>query len=278
VTFASLLIHWPTIATYVVGSSLVFLWLRRFSSTDVETAELATQSRTFNVPTSLAKIGGEFFRITTPQVLLVVIALTWAARLVAGQWSPWDLLIVATIVACWPVQEWMIHVLVLHLKPFQLWGREINPIICRNHRNHHRDPWHPHLGITPPHMIWLYMAGLPAVWMLVLPVPQALTGTAVYFSLVLNYEWLHYLIHTSYAPRSGIYRRLWRNHRLHHFKNEHFWFGVTMLSGDRLFHTQPGQSETDRSDTCLTLGIENELSAWTGAALAADERAAANCP
>ena len=40
---------------------------------------------------------------------------------------------------------------------------------------------------------------------------------------------------------------------------EHFWFGVTMLSGDRLFQTQPTASETDRSTTCLTLGVDEEL-------------------
>jgi hypothetical protein len=265
VTLSALVANWPWMAAYVFGASLVFIWFRSFSSTDAEAAELAAQSRAFDSPTSLAKIGVDFFRIATPRVLLFVIVLTWTARLITGQWNPWDLLIVATIVAGWPLQEWLIHVLILHLKPFILGGREINPIICRNHRNHHRDPWHPHLGITPPHMIWLYLAGLPAVWMLTLPRPQALTGMAVYFSLVLNYEWLHYLIHTAYAPRSWFYKRLWRNHRLHHFKNEHFWFGVTMLSGDRLFHTQPVANQTERSETCLTLGVENELSGWTEA-------------
>ena len=38
----------------------------------------------------------------------------------------------------------------------------------------------------------------------------------------------------------ALYQRLWRNHRLHHFKNEHYWFGVTMLSGDRLLRHRAG--------------------------------------
>ena len=38
------------------------------------------------------------------------------------------------------------------------------------------------------------------------------------------YEWCHYLIHTDYKPKTAVYRAIWRNHRLHHFKNEHYWF------------------------------------------------------
>jgi len=48
---------------------------------------------------------------------------------------------------------------------------------------------------------------------------------------------VHLLVHTRYRPRTALYRRLWRNHRLHHFKNERLWFGVTMLGGDRLLGT-----------------------------------------
>ena len=33
-------------------------------------------------------------------------------------------------------------------------------------------------------------------------------------------------------PRTALYQRLWRNHRLHHFKNEHYWMGVTMTGGE----------------------------------------------
>jgi sterol desaturase/sphingolipid hydroxylase (fatty acid hydroxylase superfamily) len=93
---------------------------------------------------------------------------------------------------------------------------------------------------------------------LVLPAPLAATGVATYFCLVLNYEWIHYLIHTSYAPRTWFYRRLWLNHRLHHFKNEQFWYGVTMLTGDRLLGTQPIAGQTLRSETCRTLGVVDD--------------------
>ncbi|MDX2168661.1 MAG: fatty acid hydroxylase family protein, partial [Deltaproteobacteria bacterium] len=50
------------------------------------------------------------------------------------------------------------------------------------------------------------------------------------------------------------YQRLWRNHRLHHFKNEHYWFGVTMLSGDRLLRTAPAVKDVETSPTARNLG------------------------
>ncbi len=260
---ATLWAYWPWCLGYVVVAAAIFIGLRRTSSTDERAASLAVEPHNFGSPTTLAHAAFEFFRFRCPMMLLSLVVIAFSVRLAVPEWSYLDALVVLGIVGFWPVQEWVIHVFLLHLKPFSLLGRQFDPIVSRNHRNHHRDPWNAELGITPPHMIWLYLAGLPAVWLLFLPLPLALTGVATYFSLVLNYEWLHFLIHTSYVPRTALYRRLWRNHRLHHFKNEHYWYGVTMLSGDQLFQTQPSAQQTPRSETCLTLGVENQLSDWT---------------
>ena len=137
-------------------------------------------------------------------------------------------------------------------------GEEHVAHICTDDYHRYDRKQRAELGITPPHILWLYLTGVPGLWLLLLPLPQAVSGIAIYFTLVLNYEWIHFLIHTSYPPWSRFYRRLWRNHRLHHFKNEKYWYGVTMLSGDRLLDTQPVASDTPRSETCLTLGVETE--------------------
>jgi hypothetical protein len=250
--------YWPWFVGYVAASSLVFMWLRRSSSTDEESAQRLHAAHGFGASTTLRPIATTFFRLSCPRLLVLALAVIWGARLVAGQWSIWDAAVMLGVLAAWPVQEWVIHVFVLHLKPFHLFGRQIDPIISRNHRNHHRNPWDPALGLTPPHMIWLYTCALPALWMMSLPLPQAITGVATYFSLVLNYEWVHYLIHTSYVPVGRFYKRLWLNHRLHHFKNEQYWYGVTMLSGDWLLNTQPTPQEASRSQTCLTLGVASD--------------------
>ena len=249
-----LLANWPWVVAYIVASAIVFVCLRRRSSTDEQAAQSQHANDGFGAAKSLSLIAAAFFRLTCPQLLLLLVAAAWVVRFFVGQWNLWDAAVVLGVLAFWPIQEWLIHVFLLHLKPFTLLGRRIDPIISRNHRNHHNNPWDPVLGVTPPHVIWLYVAGIPGLWSLAMPIPQAITGVAVYFCLVLNYEWVHYLIHTSYTPRTWFYKRLWLNHRLHHFKNEQYWYGVTMLSGDRLLGTQPAVAEAARSETCLTLG------------------------
>ena len=44
-----------------------------------------------------------------------------------------------------------------------------------------------------------------------------------------------------------------RNHRLHHFKNEHYWMGVTMHLGDRVLGTLASPKEVPTSPTCRDL-------------------------
>jgi len=63
-----------------------------------------------------------------------------------------------------------------------------------------------------------------AIWYAVLPTVQLFVSTMIATVVAaFAYEWVHYLTHTSYRPRTAFYRRMWRNHRLHHFKNEHYW-------------------------------------------------------
>jgi hypothetical protein len=66
---------------------------------------------------------------------------------------------------------------------------------------------------------------------------------------------VHFLVHTRWRPRWRPYQVLWRNHRLHHYKNEHFWFGVTRLAADRWLGTQPARDAVATSPTCRTLGV-----------------------
>ncbi len=87
----------------------------------------------------------------------------------------------------------------------------------------------------------------------------AWTGITLHLLLTLNYEWVHLLAHTHVVPKTALYRRLWRNHRLHHFKNEHYWFGVTMLAGDRILGTAPDPKAVQTSSTCRSLAPVGQL-------------------
>ena len=73
---------------------------------------------------------------------------------------------------------------------------------------------------------------------------------------LLHYEWVHLLVHSGYRPTSRHYARLARHHLLHHFRNEHHWFGITLISGDRLMHTAPRHpGDVELSPTARTLGV-----------------------
>lgn len=254
---STILAHGYWAAAYVVGAAAVLVLLRRRGSTDgvaaiSESGIAAAGGDAWRSPRTLYGAVPRFLRMPGASLLLAVAAMTWTVRLGLGGWRWLDAWVVVSLLAFWPLQEWLVHALLLHLKPFTFFGRRIEPILARNHRNHHLQPTSPELGITPLYILWLYVAGVPVVWLLMVPPAQAMTGTALFFSLALNYEWVHYLIHTPYVPRTRLYRRLWRNHRLHHYKNEHYWFGVTMLTGDRLLQTWP-RGDVPRSETCRML-------------------------
>ena len=72
--------------------------------------------------------------------------------------------------------------------------------------------------------------------------------------LGIGYEWTHYLIHSDYKPKTRFYRAIWRNHRQHHFKNEHYWFTVTSSgTADRVLGTYPDPATVETSPTAKNL-------------------------
>ena len=47
---------------------------------------------------------------------------------------------------------------------------------------------------------------------------------------------------------------MWRNHRQHHFKNEHYWFTVTTAgTADRVLGTYPDPATVATSPTAKNL-------------------------
>ncbi len=195
-----------------------------------------------------------FVRRGSPRLLIAATVLAVGARLTLGGWSWWDVAPVAVLAAIWPVQEWLIHVYILHFKPFELRGRKIDFRVPRKHRQHHRDPGNLEILFIPLHTFTYTLPLTVLIWFAVTPTAQlALTGLSVNFLFSLNYEWIHFLVHTRVVPKSRAYRRLWKSHRLHHFKNEHYWMGVSRLGGDWLLGTTPDPGRVPTSPTCRTL-------------------------
>lgn len=77
-----------------------------------------------------------------------------------------------------------------------------------------------------------------------------LTGVSGFF---LYYEWKHYIAHRPIKPITPWGKRLKKYHILHHYKNEHYWFGVTSPTYDHLLGTFKDEKEVETSPTARKL-------------------------
>jgi hypothetical protein len=191
----------------------------------------------------------------TPRIIAPLFAAALAFRLALGVWARWDLVVVAGLIAAEPFVEWVIHVYVLHFKPRPIFGHTVDPLVARKHREHHRDPRKTEWIFVPMPVLAKALPAVALIDLLAFPsLRLAFTAMSTSLAILLTYEWTHYLIHSRYQPRSRFYRYIWRAHRLHHFKNENYWFGVTMHVGDHVLGTFPEKNEVETSPTCKTLG------------------------
>lgn len=201
-----------------------------------------------------------FWKFFSPCALAVGALVFVTARIAVGDFQLLDLAIVAVMLLAWPLVEWTIHVFILHRKPTRVGGRTLDLHLAKKHRAHHREPTDLHDVVIPPRSLVLLMITLPPAVLLLSPdLPRALTFLAFLFVMGLIYEWCHFLIHTNYRPKTRLYRHLWQHHRLHHFKHEEYYFGVSMTAGDRLLGTAPDFNEIPTSQTCRTLGVDDEV-------------------
>jgi Fatty acid hydroxylase len=204
-----------------------------------------------------------FIRRPSPPLLAAAIVLAAALRALAGHCSWRDLVMVAGLAGLTPPIEWAIHVYLLHARPLRLGRHSYELLAAREHRAHHLAPALLAGVLIPAYAVLIFLAMIAAtVWVVSLPIHALLggdrlaygtTGLLVSYLVLGAYEWCHYLIHTPYRPRGSYYRSIWRSHRLHHYKNEHFWFGVTSTLGDRLLRTAPDQATVPRSRTARSL-------------------------
>lgn len=202
-----------------------------------------------NTPDTASAALIEFFKHPSAIILLVTSIVFAVLRLQQGALDWRDAAAAGCLLATWPVLEWLIHVVLLHNKPRQIFGREVDFLLPQTHRWHHADPWNLHWVFIPLHVLPLVAPLLigGAYWLL--PTSVASTYLALYFLLALHYEWVHYLAHINWCPPIKHYRRRVQEHRWHHFKNENQWWGVSMGSGDRLYGTAPALQDVVRSQT-----------------------------
>ena len=205
-------------------------------------------------------------RQRTPPLLAAAIVVAVVLRAPLGHYDWRDVVVAVGVIGLTPLSEWAIHVYLLHAKPIRVGKHRYDLLAAREHRAHHMAPAELDGVLIPTYAVLIFLPQIAlTVWLLSFPVhlliggdrlAHAATGLLVSYLILGAYEWCHFLIHTPYRPRRRYYRSIWRGHRLHHYKNEHYWFGVTSTVGDHLLRTAPDQAEVRKSRTARTLGVE----------------------
>lgn len=198
---------------------------------------------------------GIYFRHASPRLLAAFFAVLLVARLAVGDWSWWDLVAFGVIVAAQPFVEWVIHTYILHFRPRLVGRMTVDLHLAKKHRDHHRDPKKISDVFIP---IRALLIGLPILVVLVLvifPLPVALTILLTEAAIGNVYEWTHFYVHSGCKPRNRYARYIERAHRLHHYRNENYWMGVTNHTADHLLGTFPNRDDVPASPTAKTLGI-----------------------
>jgi hypothetical protein len=197
----------------------------------------------------------EFWKHPTPWMIAATLVAAVVARVAVGDWRITDAIVSVVILAAFPFLEWVIHVFILHWRPRRIGGLLIDSLLARKHREHHVDPRDVPLIFIPWQSLLRVLPSAIAIALLAFPrLGMGLTFLALLTMLGLVYEWCHYLIHSDYKPKTRVYRAIWHHHRLHHFKNEHYWFTVTSCgTADRVLRTSPDPATAATSPTAKNL-------------------------
>lgn len=132
----------------------------------------------------------------------------------------------------WTLFEYVFHRFIFHWVSDNPRIQKIAYVLHGNHHHYPRDkerlfmPPVPSLILASAILSIMYLAAGKAAFMFF---PGFLLGYLLYGTM-------HYAIHAWNPPFKWM-KPLWRNHHLHHYKNEHQGFGVSTTIWDRIFGT-----------------------------------------
>lgn len=132
----------------------------------------------------------------------------------------------------WTFFEYLMHRFVFHLVAE---SERTRRIIYVMHGNHHEYPRDKERLFMPP-VPSIIISSLIFFAMYSILHQNTFTFFSGFMLGYLMYGTMHYAIHAWNPPFKWM-KPLWRNHHLHHYKNEHQGFGVSTTIWDRVFGT-----------------------------------------
>jgi len=142
------------------------------------------------------------------------------------------LLIFFSGILFWSFFEYLAHRFIFHWITDLHWGKKFTYTL---HGNHHQFPRDRQRLFMPP-LPSLIFASLIFVLMYLLLGTKTLIFFPGFILGYLIYGSMHYAIHAWNPPFKWM-KPLWRNHHLHHYKNENLGFGVSSTLWDHIFGT-----------------------------------------
>ena len=196
-----------------------------------------------------------FVRYPSPILLMILFLAFTSIRIVQDvALQRYELLGLLAVALYWPLQEWWMHKVLLHLPDVEFRGKKYEMRFARTHRLHHESPKNIALSFLP---ISVILGALVFFSTLFYYVTQSMAYMCTWMAMAsfstLLYEWTHYLTHTDYKPRGRYYKAIWKLHRWHHYKNENYWFSFTIPWIDKLFGTSPNPKDIPKSASVLNL-------------------------
>lgn len=151
----------------------------------------------------------------------------------------------------WTLFEYIAHRWIFHYHPTSKAGQRIVYIFHGNHHEYPRDTMRLFMPPVPSVILASIIFALLYALIFLFTGLYSLTQAGVFvgetsyvfiyfpgFMLgYLTYVSMHYAIH-AFAPPPG-FKAVWRNHHLHHYKDDHKGYGVSSAIWDHVFGTIP---------------------------------------
>ncbi len=183
-------------------------------------------------------------------------ALLALAIVAVGLWAwfgatVWSLLWIVVGALLFYATEYTLHRFGFHAPPAPwAWMRRLQH---RLHYDHHAEPARLDLLFLP---FWFLGPNLVLTAYLVYLLLGADAVAPVMVGVLLavfHYEWVHYVAHIPYQPRTKFGRWMKQYHLRHHFISEKLWFGVSNPSFDILYRTYREPKTVEKSATVRKL-------------------------
>ncbi|WP_394173769.1 sterol desaturase family protein [Guptibacillus hwajinpoensis] len=191
-----------------------------------------------------------------PDVLIMIVVLATSMIYLSSHFTLQHFPFVLIGFFIFSVSEYTTHRFLFHLKAPK--NQIFLKFLKRLHYDHHKDPNDLHLMFLP---IWYtgpqFLFITYVIFLITNQIGSSLAVGVGLMSMLLFYEWKHYIAHQPIVPKTNFGKWLKKTHLLHHYKNENYWYGVTNPFVDMILGTFKDEKAVTKSKTAKNLEVQD---------------------